>query len=172
MKVSEIRAKFPMYDDLSDDQLIIGVHKKFYSDIPLGKFTQKIEYDTSRIDPTEGMGTVEKLVAGYGKAGADIVRGIGQYTPFVSREDVAESRKLDAPLMRTGAGMTGNIAGNIAALAPTAFIPGAATLPLALFNRQPAQGKRWRTSVSVVLLRLAQSCWVAVLRQRIRAAKL
>jgi hypothetical protein len=129
MKVSEIRAKFPMYDDLSDDQLIIGVHKKFYSDIPLGKFTQKIEYDTSRIDPTEGMGTVEKLVAGYGKAGADIVRGIGQYTPFVSREDVAESRKLDAPLMRTGAGMTGNIAGNIAALAPTAFIPGAATLP-------------------------------------------
>jgi len=128
VKVSEIRAKFPMYDDLSDDQLIIGIHKKFYSDIPLGKFTQNVEYDTNKPDPTEGMGTVDKLRAGFGKAFADTTRGLGQFVGAVDRADVAETRKLDNALMNTGAGMTGNIAGNVAALAPTMFVPGAATL--------------------------------------------
>jgi hypothetical protein len=127
MKVSEIRAKFPMYSDLSDDELIIGIHKKFYSDIPLGKFTQNIEYD--KADPTEGMSGLDKFRAGMGKAFYDVARGAGQVVGLVDREDVAESRKRDAPLMRSGAGVAGNIAGNVGALLPTAFIPGAATIP-------------------------------------------
>ena len=79
-------------------------------------------------DPLAGTSKSYQAVAGYGKAGADIARGIGQGLGLVSREDVAEARKRDEPLMRSGAGMAGNIAGNIAALAPTAAIPGAATL--------------------------------------------
>lgn len=43
------------------------------------------------------------------------------------QERIKESRRLDQPLMQTGAGMAGNLTGNIAALAPTAFIPGANT---------------------------------------------
>lgn len=129
MKLSEIRDKFPMYSDLSDDQLIIGIHKKFYSDIPIGKFTQNIEYDSARSDPTAEMSGVDKFRAGAGKALSDIGQGIGQVLGVTSREDVADTRKRDAALMRTGAGLTGNIAGNIAALAPTALLPGAATLP-------------------------------------------
>lgn len=75
------------------------------------------------------MGPVERFVAGYGKAGADLVRGAGQLIPgLVSRDDVAESRRLDAPLMATTAGKAGNITGNVAALAPTALIPGANTI--------------------------------------------
>lgn len=42
--------------------------------------------------------------------------------------EIEESRRLDAPLMKTGAGMAGNLAGNVAAAVPTAFIPGANTL--------------------------------------------
>jgi hypothetical protein len=127
MKLSEIRAKFPQYDDLSNDALIIGLHKKFYSDIPIGQFTQKIEYDTERADPTQGMNEGEKFRAGMGKAFADLGRGAGQYLGVVDREDVAESRKLDRPLMNQGAGLAGNITGNVAALLPTALIPGANT---------------------------------------------
>lgn len=129
MKVSEIRAKFPMYSDLSDDQLIIGIHRKFYSDIPIGKFTQKIEYDTDpAADPTRDMTGVERSVSGMGKALADIGRGVGQTVGLVDRKDVAESRKRDAPLMRTSEGFWGNIAGNVGALTGTALIPGASTL--------------------------------------------
>ena len=127
MKLSEIRAKFPMYSDLSDDQLLIGLHQKFYSDIPLGKFTQKIEYDTAAPDPTEGMGGVEKFAAGMGKAFADLGRGAGQYVGLADRADVAEARRLDRPLMNTGAGLAGNITGNVTALLPTALVPGANT---------------------------------------------
>lgn len=127
MKLSEIRAKFPMYSDLSDDQLLIGLHQKFYSDIPLGKFTQKIEYDTQRADPTDGMSGVDRFRAGMGKAFADLGRGVGQYVGLTDRADVAEARKLDRPLMNTGAGLAGNITGNVAALLPTALVPGANT---------------------------------------------
>jgi hypothetical protein len=127
MKLSEIRAKYPQYNDLSDDALIIGLHSKYYSDIPIGKFTQKIEYDTAAPDPTAGMNEGEKFRAGMGKAFADLGRGAGQFLGLTDRADVAESRRLDRPLMNSGAGLGGNITGNLAALLPTAFIPGANT---------------------------------------------
>jgi hypothetical protein len=127
MKLSEIRAQFPQYNDLSDDQLLIGLHQKFYSDIPMAKFAQQVQYDTGAPDPTQGMSGVDKFLAGAGKAFTDVGRGAGQLVGLVNRSDVADSRKLDAPLMGTGAGVAGNIAGNVAALLPTALIPGANT---------------------------------------------
>lgn len=79
-------------------------------------------------DPTEGMSKTELALAGVGKAFYDTGRGLGQLVGAVSNEDVAESRKLDAALMKTGAGTTGNILGNVAVALPTVAIPGAATL--------------------------------------------
>lgn len=81
------------------------------------------------LDPTEGMSTGDKFLAGVGKGMTDVGRGVGQMVGLVSRQDVAESRKRDKALMDTGAGMAGNITGSLAAMLPTAFIPGAATLP-------------------------------------------
>lgn len=43
------------------------------------------------------------------------------------RSEVAESRRLDAPLMNTTGGKVGNIGGNVAMFAPTALIPGVNT---------------------------------------------
>lgn len=85
------------------------------------------------IDPTEGMSTLDKFRAGAGKAMVDTARGVGQLLPSwmpgsVSRADVEESRRLDAPLMNTGAGQAGNFSGNVAMILPTVAIPGAATL--------------------------------------------
>lgn len=81
-----------------------------------------------RYDPTEGMSTMDKLLAGVGKGMTDVGRGVGQMFGLVSREDIKESRARDAALMNTGAGKVGNVAGSIAALAPTMLIPGAGTL--------------------------------------------
>lgn len=89
-------------------------------------------------DPTEGMSTIEKGLAGFGKAIMDTRRGLGQmipvrrngqWEPLTTREEVEQARRLDAPLMNTGAGFAGNLIGNAALLAPTALIPGAATVP-------------------------------------------
>lgn len=70
----------------------------------------------------------ENFDAGAGKAMTDIVRGAGQYLGLVNREDVKDSRKLDAPLMDTTAGQAGNIAGGIATAAPAMAIPGVNTV--------------------------------------------
>lgn len=94
-------------------------------------------------DPSAGGGTLQvgpfdtgiktpewldRGLAGVGKAFADVARGAGQIVGAVSRDDVQESRKLDAPLMATTAGKVGNFAGNMALVAPTALIPGANTV--------------------------------------------
>lgn len=76
-------------------------------------------------NPAEGGNA---FLAGVGKGMVDIGRGIGQTLGMVSREDVAEARRLDRPLMETAAGKVGNVVGTAAMLAPTALIPGANTM--------------------------------------------
>lgn len=78
----------------------------------------------------------ENFRAGAGKATIDLGRGIGQGLSrvlgpqgnLVSRQDVADSRERDAPLMGTRAGQAGVISGTVADLLPTMFIPGANTM--------------------------------------------
>lgn len=78
------------------------------------RVSDQVEADRKLYDPTNGMSTFDKVMAGAGKAVHDTGQGLGQLLGATSRLDVEDSRKLDAPLMNTGAGMTGNIAGNIA----------------------------------------------------------
>lgn len=131
VKVSDIRAQFPMYADMSDTDLLRGVRQKFYPDIPMNQFLRRIDFDTERQrlqkQLVDEMGVGGRLAAGAGKALTDLGRGAGQWLGLVSRDDVEESRRLDAPLMSTTEGKIGNIGGNVAALLPTAFIPGANT---------------------------------------------
>lgn len=127
MKLSEIRAKFPMYDNVPDEQLLIGLHRKYYSDMPFKQFNDAIEYD-NKPDATEGMSTFDKLRAGFGKSIYDTARGLGQMVGAVDRADVADSRKLDSDLMKTGAGKIGDFLGNVATTLPLALVPGANTV--------------------------------------------
>ena len=71
---------------------------------------------------------LENLRAGAGKYFADLGRGVGQKLGLVSYQDVAESRKLDAPLMATTAGRVGNIGAGVLTTAPALAIPGANTV--------------------------------------------
>lgn len=116
IKVSEIREKFPMYGDLSDDQLLISLRKKYYSDIPANKFYSNIDYDTERDrlnkELVGSMSTTDRLLAGAGKSVTDLGRsakrlanmvGIGDYDQAAAKADEA----LDKPLMDTTAGSWG-----------------------------------------------------------------
>lgn len=69
-----------------------------------------------------------RFLSGAGKATVDISRGAGQMVGAESRADVQASRDRDAPLMATGAGKAGFLAGTVADMLPAAWIPGAATL--------------------------------------------
>lgn len=42
MDIKQIRAKFPQYDDLSDEQLVAAIHQKHYSDMPYEDFAAKV----------------------------------------------------------------------------------------------------------------------------------
>lgn len=125
--LSEIRAKFPMYDNVSDEQLVIGLHRKFYSDIPFKDFNAAIVYD-NKADATEGMSSLDKFRAGLGKSIVDTGRGLGQLVGAVDRQDVADSRRIDSDLMKTTEGKVGNFTGQVATTVPLAFVPGANTL--------------------------------------------
>lgn len=110
------------------------------------------EADMRRMaDPTSGMGFLDKFNAGMGKAFTDIGRGASQLVgKGPTAEETQETRRLDAPLLNTGAGMAGNIAGNIVTMAPLAVIPGGATvagagaLGLVAGGLQPAESAEER----------------------------
>lgn len=71
---------------------------------------------------------IQNFGAGVGKALVDTVRGVkGLFTD--NGAEVAESRRLDAPLMETGSGIAGNVTGNLAALlAPGGAVKGLGAL--------------------------------------------
>ena len=69
-----------------------------------------------------------QIGAGAGKAFADIGQGAMQMVGMGDNAQATQERRTrDAPLMRTGGGLAGNVAGNVAALAPLALVPGAMT---------------------------------------------
>lgn len=72
------------------------------------------------------MSGLEKFNAGMGLAFQNIGRAAKQVVGLGS--DYQENRGVDRALTSTGAGLAGNIAGNIAAFAPAAVIPGANTI--------------------------------------------
>ena len=127
MNISEVRQKYPQYSDMSDGELARGLHQKFYSDIPYSDFLKRIDF-SAPVDPTGDMSGTEKVLAGAGKAFVDVGRGVRQITGNATQAEIDEAKRLDAPLMNTGAGVTGNVIGSVAAALPAALVPWAGTL--------------------------------------------
>ena len=57
--MSEIRDKYPQYEDLTDKELADGFHNKFYSDIPIDDFYRQVGVDTYADERTLGGSVVE-----------------------------------------------------------------------------------------------------------------
>lgn len=68
------------------------------------------------------------VLAGIGQGMTNVVRGVGQHVGVIGQDEVREADKLDSELLATTGGKVGSVVGNVATLAPTAFIPGANTL--------------------------------------------
>jgi hypothetical protein len=70
------------------------------------------------LDPTAGNSFLQNLAIGAGKSVADTGRGLAQLVGRgMTPEQVAEQRQIDAPIMATGGGITGNILGQVAQIA-------------------------------------------------------
>ena len=141
-----------------------------YQSGPWAKYQSKPE--DNRTDLQKGIdeyGSItgswgENFLAGAGKGFVDIGRGIKDFAidTFGSDEArakndaaIAESRQRDQHLLDASGGTLGNIAGTVAAAAPTAFIPGANTVAGAgligagTAALQPTVGDERATNVAV-----------------------
>lgn len=142
--IADIRQQYPMYSDMSDGELVRGLHKKFYADIPYQDFLRKIDF-SEKVNPTDGMSNLQKFNAGAGKALYDIGQGAAQLVGAGESGAQTKARKeLDAPLMRTAGGVTGNLLGNMTAFAPAlvaapATIPAAAGIGMTMGALRPAE---------------------------------
>jgi ElaB/YqjD/DUF883 family membrane-anchored ribosome-binding protein len=92
------------------------------------QFGQQKPAQEPAYDPTEGMSTGEKLLAGVGQGMTDLAYGAGQRLGLVDQATIDEKRRLDAPLKNTTAGAIGSVGGRVALGLPAVLIPGANTL--------------------------------------------
>lgn len=75
MDISDVRRKFPQYDDISDDALLAAVHRKFYSDIPRPEFLARFKKaDPEPESPTRTLAQDATRAAGLGVR--DVVQGL------------------------------------------------------------------------------------------------
>lgn len=96
----------------------------------------KVETPQDQNDPTRDMSQGERFAAGVGKSIYDVGRGVGSLVGAVSPEEIRQSRALDAPLMRTGAGRLGATVGAVG----SALLPGAALKGAGAVLNAPALG--------------------------------
>ena len=99
--------------------------------IAAGRWREKIEANVAEknkefyskaADPTTGMSTYERSMAGIGAGMMNVVQGAGNMAGLVDDETIAARKEIDAPLMDTTAGMMGQFGGEMVALAPLGAI--------------------------------------------------
>ena len=95
------------------------------------------------VSPTDDMGAGSRVLAGFGKSFDDVWQGGKQMLGLASQQEIDEKKRVDAPLMDTAGGVTGNVLGTIAAgVVPSLLLPsvgGAAAVGGALAGLQPTE---------------------------------
>lgn len=85
MNIQEIRAKYPQYNNLSDEQLAQGLHKKYYPDMDFADFSQRIGLSKEEKTNTAQnvLGGVTSFdtgyTAGFGRKLGGLLNAIGSY---------------------------------------------------------------------------------------------
>jgi len=126
--LQDFRAQYPQYNDLSDTQLADKLYSRYYSDMPRQTFNRKMGYDPQ----VAQMGSAERFARGFGHQVAEWGRGAEQLAvsgtratllpserdkaaPLTARsqelsQQETESRRANAPLMRTTGAKVGSMA--------------------------------------------------------------
>jgi len=83
--MQEVREKFPQYEGVSDEDLLKGVHNKFYSSIPFEEFSSKIEGyaqpELSFMDKVSGkLREFQDTGADVINRGADVIASVAEPT--------------------------------------------------------------------------------------------
>lgn len=98
---AEVRAKYPQYQDMSDQQLAEGLHKKFYSDMPFDQFAAKVGYTEAA-----PVATPVPQMRGKGYMDAEAIRR-GGFNPLTGAGEAAlqVGTGLGASVLAGGAGI-------------------------------------------------------------------
>jgi hypothetical protein len=70
--IAEIRQQYPQYQDLNDQQLAEGLHKKFYNDMPFEEFSGKIGIEAKPTQPSSITDTVKSVGSNVIGGGIDV----------------------------------------------------------------------------------------------------
>jgi hypothetical protein len=105
MNIQEIRQKYPQYNDLSDEQLADGLHKKYYSDLPKDDFYGKIglKQKAPEAPPVQ----TGPRVLPDSDTSSDLVRGATNYLPQLQEMGGAAEALFGVGLSKLGAKETG-----------------------------------------------------------------
>lgn len=106
-------------------------------------------------DVTEGMSSTDLAIAGAGKSFVDTARGLGQigravlpksasdYLGLPTSQDAEDARQRDEALMNTGAGLAGNIGGQIGQMVAGGGLVGLAGKGVATFAPQAGRAMQY-----------------------------
>lgn len=150
LSIQDVRAQYPDYNDLSDQELADKLHAKFYSDMPKDDFYSKVGLKTSG-GANQGMTDEQRqqrmqqlqyitganrtpvdtlrdlaygALTGLGKGGQAIASALtGGYAPTVNMDEVF------APVASPNKSIGGEITKGVGSYAPYAIAGGATLLP-------------------------------------------
>lgn len=85
--IKEIRAQYPQYEDMSDEQLAKALHQKFYSDMDFAEFSKRVglSQESSAPDEEARRGIVEEIGRQLGLTGRYIVEGATSIPAMVAQ---------------------------------------------------------------------------------------
>ncbi len=100
---------------------------------PISTGARNFTQDPGNYGPFQIPPSLANTMAGFYKGARDLGTGVKQLATFGNssdalRQQVAENRQLDAPLMKTKAGVGGELGFNVASILPTLAIPGVNTV--------------------------------------------
>lgn len=94
MNIQEVRSKFPQYNDLSDEQLVSALHRRYYSDMSYDDFAKSAGLSVKKETPVTASG-----VAAEG--GKGLLRGASDAALLIPRGIAAAAGPAIGPLIRS-----------------------------------------------------------------------
>lgn len=110
-KLSEIRQKYPQYSDMSDEDLANSLHKKYYSDIPIGEYYSKI--GLTQKEESEPKDIFSDILGSVAQAPINIAKGIVSLPSEISESAGQISENPTRAIGNVGAGLLEGLKGGV-----------------------------------------------------------